>query len=236
MTSTSSADRNETQQQFQTAVKRAMYFIPLYLLVPAAFWLIFHYSGTEMEWKAFGLGALGWTIALFLRGPLSAIVMKMPKDKAAKIIIGSSGVFEESIRVALLLLTSMSYSWALSIGQGWAAVEVLFTVINLIVMASLAKRTDDKSMQAKEMLKLQGNLNKSPLWGVIERVFASAFHIGCTLIVAKHPWTVAILIPLHSFLNLATFKFSKTSIVKTEILLAIIGTITFVAGILLFHY
>lgn len=161
--------------------------------------------------------------------------MKMPKEKATTIIVGSSGVFEECVRIAVLLLTSMTYSWSLSIGQGWAAIEILFVIVNLIVMASLAKRTDEKAVQAKEMLQMQGNLNANPMWGVIERIFASAFHIGCTLLVAKYPWAVVLLIPLHSFVNLAAVKLSKKSLVKTEILLAVIGSITLAVGILVFQ-
>jgi len=235
MTSINADNSNESQQQYEQVMNRAKYFLPLYLLVPVMFWLVFHYSGTAMEWKAFGLGALGWVIAFFLRGPLSAIVMKMPKEKATTIIVASSGVFEECVRIAVLLLTSLTFSWSLSIGQGWAAIEVLFVIINLIVMVSLSKRTDDKAIQAKEMLQMQGNMNAHPVWGVIERIFASAFHIGCTLLVAKYPWLVVLLIPLHSFVNLSAIKLSKQSMVQTELLIAVFGIITLTVGILVFQ-
>jgi hypothetical protein len=235
MTSIIVDERSTLNQQFDKALKKAKYFFPLYILVPAAFWLAFHYSGTEIEWRAFGLGALGWVIALFLRGPLSAIVMKLPKEKATTIVVGSSGVLEECVRIAILMLTSMTYSWSVSIGQGWAAVEVLFVMINVLVMASLAKRTDEKAMQAKEMLKMQGNLSASPMWGVIERVFASAFHIGCTLLAAKYPWLVVLLIPLHSFVNLTAIKLAKKSIVQTELTIASVGGIVLAAGIIVLH-
>ncbi|OAB40589.1 hypothetical protein PMSD_01405 [Paenibacillus macquariensis subsp. defensor] len=235
MTSINADNSNESQQQYEQVMNRAKYFLPLYLLVPVMFWLVFHYSGTSMEWKAFGLGALGWVIAFFLRGPLSAIVMKMPKEKATTIIVASSGVFEECVRIAVLLLTSLTFSWSLSMGQGWAAIEVLFVIINLIVMISLSKRTDEKAIQAKEMLQMQGNMNAHPVWGVIERIFASAFHIGCTLLVAKYPWLVVLLIPLHSFVNLSAIKLSKQSMVQTELLIAIFGIITLTVGILVFQ-
>jgi hypothetical protein len=227
-------ENSTTQEQFAKAVNQAKYFLPFYILVPLAFWAAFHFSGIQMEWRACGLGALGWVIALFLRGPLSAIVMKMPKEKATKIIVGSSGVFEECVRLAVLMLTSMTFSWSVSIGQGWAAVEVLFVMINVIVLVSLAKRTDEKAMQAKEMLKLQGNLSAGPLWGVFERIFASAFHIGCTLIVAKYPWTVVGLIPLHSSVNLVAFKFAKKSVVVVELFIAVIGTVLLAVGLMFF--
>lgn len=177
--------------------------------------------------------ALGWAIALFLRGPLSVLVMKLPREKANTIIVGSSGVLEESVRVIILLLTSMSFSWALSIGQGWAAVEVLFAVLNVIIVASLAKRTDEKVMQAKEMIHQQGRLNGNPLWGVMERIFASALHIGFTLIVATYPWTVVLLIPIHSFVNLVSVRLAKKSIIQTELMIALVGTIALAIGIMI---
>src|SRR5438132_336432 len=95
---------NSTQEQFAKATNQAKYFLPIYILVPLAFWAAFHFSGIEMVWRAFGLGALGWLIALFLRGPLSAIVMKMPKEKANTIIVSSSGVFEECVRLGVLMI------------------------------------------------------------------------------------------------------------------------------------
>jgi hypothetical protein len=224
-----------TQEQFEKAMNKAKYFLPIYILVPFAFWIAFHYSGIVMDWRAFGLGALGWVIALFLRGPLSAIVMKMPKEKAQTIVVGSSGVFEECVRLVMLLLTGMTFSWSLSLGQGWAAVEVLFVIINVTVMISLAKRTDEKAMQAKEMLAIQGNLSSSPMWGIFERIFASAFHIGCTLIVAKYPLTVVLLIPLHSSVNLMAVKLVKKSVVTVELIIAGVGAIALLIGLSLFH-
>jgi hypothetical protein len=224
-----------TQEQFEKAVNKAKYFLPLYIVVPLAFWLAFRLSGLEMDWRAFGLGALGWVIALFLRGPLSVIVMKMPKEKAQTIVVGSSGVFEECVRLVMLLLTAMTFSWSLSLGQGWAAVEVLFVIINVIVMVSLAKRTDEKAMQAKEMLAMQGNLSSSPMWGIFERVFASALHIGFTLIVAKYPLTVVLLIPLHSAVNLMAVKLVKKSVVTVELIIAVVGVIVFLVGLSFFH-
>ncbi|TVY08484.1 YhfC family glutamic-type intramembrane protease [Paenibacillus cremeus] len=225
--------REATHIQFEKAAHKAKYFLPLYLLVPVLYAVAFYFSGGAMEWNAFGLGALGWVIALFLRGPLSAIVMKMKlsQEKTTAIIVGSSGVLEESVRLVVLMVTSTAFSWSLSVGQGWAAVEVLFTMVNIIVILSLAHRTDEKAVQAKEMLRMQGQLNTSPLWGVIERIFASALHIGFTLLVAHYPWLVVLFIPLHSIVNLTALKLAKKSIVQTELMIAIVGTAILVLGL-----
>lgn len=224
-----------TQQLFDRAIRRSKFFLPLYVLVPLAIWLAFEAAGTDMRWNAFGLGALGWVVALALRGPIGALVMKLPPDRAQTIVVGSSGVLEEGVRLGLLAITGATYSWSASVGQGWAAVEVLFTVVNVIAVYSLSGRTDEKATQAKEMLRLQGNLTGHPLWGIFERVFVSAFHIGSTLLIAFSPWLVALMIPVHSLLNLAAVRLAKRSILLTELTVAAVGTAALVAGLIAMH-
>jgi hypothetical protein len=221
------------EEAFRKAAGRGIRFLPLYLFVPVLFWLGFGWAGYWADWRAFGLGALGWVIALVLRGPVSVLVHKLPKDKGGAIAVISSGVLEEPTRLVLLLITSQSAGWAISLGQGWAAVEVAFTMINILVIASLAGKTDEKSMQAKQMLAAQGNLTASPLYGIVERISASAFHIGATLIAAAVPWMIVVLVPLHSGLNWGAVKLAGTSVKRTEAFVAAVGLITLAAGILL---
>lgn len=216
---------------FQTAANRALRILPLYVAVPLLFWFGFHAAGWSLDWKAFGLGALGWLIALALRGPILALGTK-GKPAAAKIMMAaSSGILEETVRLALLLLTSVGTSWAVSVGQGWAAIEVLFVMMNVVAIASLGKRTDEKAVQVRRMLASQGTLHASPLWGVLERVWASAFHIGATLVVARHPWTVTLLVPLHSGLNWLAVRLVARSVWQSSLLLAVVGTAVFLVGL-----
>ncbi|BBH19002.1 hypothetical protein Back11_03470 [Paenibacillus baekrokdamisoli] len=222
------------KESFEKSVKQSIPLLPIYLLIPILFWLAFRYTGTDMIWKAFGFGALGWIIALMLRGPISVLGMKLPKERAQKIIVGSSGPLEEGVRLGLLILTGTGFSWALSIGQGWAAVEVVYTIVQVVAIASLAKRTDEKAMQAKAMLEAQGMVSASPFWGLFERVSASAFHIGCTLLVAKYHWLVIALIPLHSFVNLGAVNLAKKSIARLEFYMAIVGIAALGAGLLVY--
>lgn len=225
----------EQQQLLEGVYKRANKFLPLYALVPILFGVIFWAAGYHMEWKAFALGALGWLIALFLRGPVSLLAKKLPKSKAQGIMVASSGLMEESVRLILVAIFSGAFTWALSFGQGWAAVEVLFVIINVIVIGTLIKRTDDKAMQAKEILLAQGTLlNASPLWGVLERIWASAIHIGCTLIVVQQPWAVLLLIPFHSGINWIAVKLAATSVWKSSVFIAIFGAISLVVGLMLY--
>jgi hypothetical protein len=218
---------------FKKSAKRAILYLPLYLLVPVLFWFGFRTAGFAADWQAFGLGALGWFVALMLRGPISALVRNLPEEKGRTIVGLSSGPLEEITRLVLLAVTSASAAWAVSVGQGWAAIEVLFTMVNIVVIASLANKTDEKAVQAKQFLAAQGTLNMSPLWGVLERIWASAFHIGTTLIVASNPWTVVLLIPLHSGLNLFAVRLASRSAVRSSLLIAVVGVLTLAIGLVL---
>ncbi|OBZ10815.1 hypothetical protein A8L34_18855 [Bacillus sp. FJAT-27264] len=213
--------------------QKSLRMLPLYVLVPLLFWALFRVMGYSLDWKGFGLGALGWIVALFLRGPLSLIVRKWPEERVKNVIVGSSGVLEEGIRLLLIAVTSASFSWAQSVGQGWAAIEVVYVMISVILISSLIKRTDEKAQQAKDMLMAQGNIQANPMWGILERIWASAFHIGATLVVAYNPWMVILLIPLHSGLNMIAVRLAKTSFVGTSVFIAAVGLITLAAGLLL---
>lgn len=218
----------------KTSVK-SLFVLPFYFLIPLLFGLIFNHFGVTFGWKGFGMGALGWVIALFLRGPVSAIALKKAsKERARLIVTSASGPLEELTRLVLLLLTASSYSWAASVGQGWAGVEVVFTVINVVVLLSLINREDEKAKQAVEILISQGKLGHHPAWGLVERVFASAYHIGATLIIAAIPWLVLILIPFHSFFNIYTEKIlEKKSVVYAEGFVALCGALVLVIGLVL---
>ncbi|MDR7002735.1 YhfC family glutamic-type intramembrane protease [Neobacillus niacini] len=223
-----------TNEMYKRAVSKGKYVLPFYIFVPVLFVVLFNAFGQTMNWKAFGLGALGWFVALVLRGPIGAIaIKKTTKEKANNIVVSASGPLEEGVRFVLLALTASSLPWSLSIGQGWAAIEVLFTIINGIVLITLANRTDEEAMQAKEMLKMQGNLTSSPVWGIIERLFASSYHIGATLILAAAPWAVILLIPFHSFFNIYSVKLSKKSVAITEALVGAVGIIILTIGLLI---
>ncbi|KRE45491.1 YhfC family intramembrane metalloprotease [Paenibacillus sp. Soil522] len=224
----------EQQDLLEGIYKRAIKFLPLYALVPVLYGVVFWAAGQGMDWKAFALGALGWVIALFLRGPVSLLAKKLPVNKAQGMMVASSGVLEESVRLALVALFSGAFTWAHSFGQGWAAVEVVFVIINVIVIGSLIKRTDEKAMQAKEFLQAQGTLNASPLWGVLERIWASAIHIGCTLIVVQQPWAVLLLIPLHSGINWFAVKLATKSVGISSLFIAVFGILSLMTGIMLY--
>jgi len=214
------------------SIKSFIPYLPLYVAVPVAYALVFNYLGYPIDWRAYGIGALGWLIALILRTPVIQIAGRLAKPSSAQlIVVNSSGPLEEIVRLVVLALTSFTLSNALSIGQGWAAIEVVYAAINGIMMLVIANGTDEKSIEARKMMEQQGmRTDLSPLVGVIERVTASAFHIGAALLIACQPWFVLLLVPAHSLLNLGAVRLMKTSIVWTEVFVAVVGIAVLAAG------
>ncbi|EIJ79945.1 hypothetical protein PB1_06257 [Bacillus methanolicus PB1] len=221
-----------SDQSHQKIARKFIYAIPLYLAVPISFGLFFHYGFSSIHWEAFGLGALGWVLALLLRGPVTVFLKGMPKERAMLFVGLSSGPLEEGVRLILLFLTGASFSWALSVGQGWAAIEVLFAVINGLVLINIIQRNDEKAIQVKELLESQGQFHLSPLWGVVERIFASAFHLGVTLLIAKIPLLVLVLLFVHSLFNLAVVWISRKNMFFAQLLIASVGTVLLVFGLI----
>lgn len=218
----------------RAAIHAFLLATPLYALVPVGFWLAFRLFGVPLSWAAFGLGAAGWTLALMLRGPVGVLVKGLPKERASAWMVGVSGPFEEGVRLVALLVTGTSLRWAASLGQGWAAVEVVFAVVNALVVLSMAQRTDAKGMEVRDLLERSGGLQTNPLLGVIERVSASAFHIGSTLLIASHPWLVLAMAPVHSGFNVAAVRLAKRSATRAEVFLAVVGLAVLLAGLLVF--
>jgi hypothetical protein len=214
---------------------KAIVASPVYLLVSVLFWLFFWKLGYPMLWAAFGFGVLGWWIAYLLRAPISLVLMKITHEKQPKGIVYFSGLLEESVRLIALKITGTSFQHAISVGQGWAFIEVLFAIVNLFVLTNLNSKTDEKSLQAKQMLSAAGiKLDGSPFWGALERVFASGFHIGSTLIISWNPLMFLAMIPVHTAFNVMATRLLKKSIIATELVSALFGSVVFIVGLIIY--
>lgn len=205
--------------------KKFLAYIPVYLLVPIMFAYLFNQIGFAFSWLSLGLGALGWIIALIVRTPFILLLQKYQSDQSQRFIPWLSGPTEEITRYVLLFLTATSSTWALSFGQGWAAIEVLYVIGNSIAILQLLHREDPEAKQAKQLLGEMGFLNyHHPLIGVIERISASAYHIGATIMIFQYPILVIPFIILHSVLNVVSLYLSKkNSIIWSELWIGVIG-------------
>lgn len=211
--------------------------LPFLLAVPVLLLQAFPLVDGVIQWEACGVGALGWLAALMLRGPVSVLALRLKgsPEAAQPWVIASSGPLEEGVRLAALFIVGTSFSTALSLGLGWAAIEVLFTIVNGAVVVSLVRRDDEQARAVRRQLAAQGLLTANgPFWGVLERLFASAAHIGHTLLLAWQPLLVLVTTPVHSFINVGVTKLTSKSLSKTELLLAVIGTAVLAAGLAAF--
>ena len=132
-----------------------------------------------------------------------------------------------------VLLLSPALPGALSIGLGWAAVEVVFTIINGMAVIRLLQRNDQQAKEARHLLEAQGALTSAAPWlGVVERLFASLLHIGFTLALTAAPILVLIAAPLHSAVNILAMRLvPRLGVILS--LLAVVSSIVLAGGLLL---
>ena len=206
-TTTEAPGESRTAERL-TRESRSFYLaIPLYLAVPLAFWGVIRAFGIGMDWRLVGFGALGWWVALLLRAPLAPLAKRLPEERGKRLVVAASGPLEEGVRAIAVLLLAPTLPGALSLGLGWASIEVLFAVLNGLVVVRLLQRGDEQAARVREVLEAQGTLSIAAPWlGVVERVFASLLHVGFTLIVAAGPLLALLTAPVHSAVNLLTLR------------------------------
>jgi hypothetical protein len=179
---------------------------PLVLAIPVVLAAVFVVAGVGFDPVALGAGALGWLVALVLRAPVALVAMRLAGDdrrRAQPVIIGASGPLEEGVRLAVLLAAGRDLETALWVGLGWAAIEVVYSLVNGFALLKLLRRTDPEAEQARAMLAMPDVLRPdAPLWGVVERVWATGLHVAFTLIVAAVPALVVATAVVHSATNL----------------------------------
>lgn len=186
-------------------------------------------------WLALVLGAAGWMAALVLRQPVALIAMRLTtRERMATIVGWFSGPAEELVRLALVLLVIRTVEEAAWAGFGWAAIEVVIVAINVLAISSLMTKTDAKSMEAKQLLQDQGMITPTnPFWGLLERLSATAMHIGFTLMLFASPWLVLVTLPLHSIVNMASVKLVKRNVAAMELGFLVIAAVVLATGITL---
>lgn len=181
------------------------------------------------------LGAAGWMLALVLRQPVALVASRTTTPQRTATIVGwCSGPAEEIVRLALVLVALRTVGDAAWAGFGWATIEVLMVVVNTLVVASLMTKDDPGSVEARELLAAQGMTTpQHPAWGFLERLSATALHLGFTLMLFVQPWLVLVTLPLHSVVNMLTVRFARIRLAGTELCLAAVGVVVLGAGVLL---
>jgi len=209
---------------------------PVYILVPVAFLLAGRLLwDVDGYWGPFFVGTLGWTLALGLRAPVGLIAKRMSKSPRVlqNVTVASSGPLEELTRLVLLLVVGTTFSPAYMLGLGWASIEVLYAVGVGFVTANLARREDDRGAALRAQFK--GSLDTpavGPVVGILERVSASAIHIGFALMIAFNPLLVLVAIPLHSATNMTALKF-RDKLAAMQAFVFVVGVAVLAAALLL---
>jgi hypothetical protein len=210
--------------------------IPFLLAVPVLYGLAFSLAGHGPMPAAFGIGAAGWLIAFLLRTPVGLIATRTggSEDRAQSIVVLSSGPLEEGVRLVAVLLVGRDLATALWLGLGWASIEVLFAIVNGLALAGLSERTDPEAERVRALLPKTAFDSSAAAWGVVERAWASALHIGFTLVIAWAPIAVLLTAPVHSAVNIGFLRAAKRyPVAIVSISGAVVGAAFLAVGVLL---
>jgi hypothetical protein len=200
----------EVATAYRVQMQRAA---PVALALPVVAALVVTITG--FRWDVVGVvaGAVGWNVALFLRGPVGWWLKRRgDTELASPWFVAASGPTEELVRLGVLLLLGRDLETALSVGFGWAAIEVLFSVVQGLALSRLMERDDPEAARIRALIPAPPETLMTPAapWlGIVERIWASALHLGFTVILAAEPLLVLLTIPAHSATNLGLLEATK---------------------------
>jgi hypothetical protein len=192
---------------YRDSMQRA---VPISVLVPAALGAALVVGGVGLEPIAILVGAVGWVVAYLARAPIVLLTKdREPGHFAGTWVVAASGPTEELVRLGMLLLLGRDLDTALSVGLGWGAVEVLFTGVQGVALATLMERDDPEAERVRALIPspppaLQAP--EAPWWGLLERAWASVLHLAFSAIIAAQPFLVLLTMLLHSATNLALVR------------------------------
>lgn len=210
--------------------------IPFLVAIPVLYGIGFALAGQPVMLGAFAVGVVGWIVALILRTPVGVAAMQVTasEERAQTWVTASSGPLEEAVRLGALLFAGRDLSTALWLGLGWASIEVVYALVNGFALAALAQRTDPEAQRARALLPPSAFTSAGVVWGVVERAWATAVHIGFTLILAAVPLAIVITAPAHSVLNFGfLWAGRRYPIAAVSVAGVVVGAALFVIGLVL---
>lgn len=175
------------------------------------------------------LGALGWMVALAARLPVLASAGRLHALRRRDTIIAvTSGITDEVVRLALVLVVVNGTGSALWAGFGWALAGFVF-----VAATQLTQFSWPIGDQATEQLRSQGGfISTHPVHGGGRGITATAFHLGATLLLASWPWWVLATAVAHSVVNVAFARWARRRLVPVELLGAVVSAALLLAGLL----
>jgi hypothetical protein len=209
---------------------------PLLLTVPIIYLLALNSlgQGSISVWPVC-LGALGWTAALFLRTPMMVLLLKLTRKINEQVVAAMAGPAEEAVRLLVVIFLQAKFTGAISVGLGWASIEVVYTIISGFSTVAILSQGGVGAIQLRKRFADAGQSVPVTVYsGVVERLSATALHTGFTLLLSYHPLLILLTVPLHSFTNVAAITLNNRSALATQLLIAILGMTTLLFGIKLF--
>lgn len=213
-----------------------LFCTPLLLTVPLLYVWAFNALGQgSLQFRPFILGVLGWTLALLLRAPMMMLIVRCTNNVKEQVVAALSGPAEEVVRLLAVLFLQAKFASAVSLGLGWAGIEVLYTLVSGFSTVMILSQGGLGALQLKKRFLDTGLTVPATVYsGVIERISATALHVGFTLLLAYHPLLILITLPLHSVVNVSAITLNPRSALATQLLIAFFGTITLAIGLKLF--
>jgi hypothetical protein len=213
-----------------------LFCTPPLLTVPFIYLLAFNaLEQGSLTIRPFCLGLLGWSVALLLRAPMLMLTFRFTHKVKEQFVAAMAGPAEELVRLMAVLFLQANFASAISLGLGWASIEVLYTLVSGFGTVMILSQGGVGALQLKKRFLDTGLTVRATVYsGIIERLSATALHIGFTLLLAYHPLLILITLPLHSLVNVGAITLNNRSALATQMLIAFWGVATLVIGIKLF--
>ena len=174
-------------------------------------------------------GVLGWLVALAARLPVLGSAGRLHAVRQRDSIQAvASGITDEVVRLALVLVVVTGTESALWAGFGWALAGLVFAGAT-----QLAQFSSPIGQQAAEQLRSQGGfISTHPVHGGVRGVAATSFHFGATLLLTAGPWWVLVTASAHAVVNVAYARWARRRLLPVELLGAGVGATLLLAGLL----
>ncbi|NKE57070.1 hypothetical protein FXN61_09570 [Lentzea sp. PSKA42] len=174
------------------------------------------------------LGVLGWLVALAARLPVLASAGRLHAVRRRDTILAvASGITDEVVRLALVLIVVSGAGSALWAGFGWALAELVF-----VAATQLTQFSWPIGRQAAEQLRSQGGfISTHPVHGGVRGITATVFHLGATLLLAAGPWWVPVTASAHVAVDVAFARWARRRLVPVELLGAAVSAVLLLAGL-----
>ncbi|MFS8096939.1 hypothetical protein LFM09_07335 [Lentzea alba] len=175
------------------------------------------------------LGVLGWLVALAAHLPVLGSAGRLHAARRRDTILSaSSGITDEVVRLALVLIAVSGFPSALWAGFGWALAQLVY-----ISATELTRFSWPIGRQAAEQLKAQGGfISTHPAHRTVRGIASISFHLGATLLLAAGPWWVLATASAHALVNVGFARWARKRLVPVELFGAAVSAVLLLAGLL----